>query len=107
MIEYILLVIFILFIAYAIISFLALGIIKKRICSVCAAVSTTWIVLLLLSYLGYFSDKLIIGILMGESVTGLMYFVAKKYEKFEWLSLLKIAMILVGTGVVYIVISRI
>ncbi len=105
MIGYVLLGILALFIVYAFIRGPLSKVIKTKICAICAAVSTTWIALLVLYYLGYFSDRLIIGILIGESVTGLMYFFERKIEKtrYKWLAVFKIAIILAGTAAAYLI----
>jgi len=52
-----------------------------NICSACAAVSFTWILLLILLWRGVIHDPLPIAILMGMSVTGLMFKVAEFYKK--------------------------
>ncbi|KKW32449.1 MAG: hypothetical protein UY76_C0028G0020 [Candidatus Uhrbacteria bacterium GW2011_GWA2_52_8d] len=52
-----------------------------NICSACAAVSLTWVALLILLWLGIIHDPLPIAILMGMSVTGLMYKLAGYYQK--------------------------
>ena len=58
--------------------FFILIVIKKKIdseyfCPVCGAVSLTWITLFILYYLGYFEDKTILALLMGQSVVGIYY----------------------------------
>jgi len=50
---------------------------KWRFCVLCAAISITWIGLLLLYWTGLFNNSLFIGVLMGESAAGL-FFLAKK-----------------------------
>ena len=60
--------------------------IKKRIkkrgitewCVLCAAVSVTWMILLLLYFLGLFSDTIIIAILLGQTSVGIFYLLEKK-----------------------------
>jgi hypothetical protein len=49
-----------------------------QICALCAAVSTTWILLLALLYMGKEIDQTLIGILMGGSAVGLMYYLENK-----------------------------
>ena len=49
-----------------------------NVCALCASVSTTWIVLLVLLYTGSVIDPLLIGILMGGSIVGVMYFLEEK-----------------------------
>lgn len=46
---------------------------KEKICSICFAVSVTWVFLLLMFWMGKFSDKTILAVLMGQSSLGLYY----------------------------------
>lgn len=64
-------ILFILFVALR-------SIFKMHICALCAAVSTTWILLLALLYTGREIDPILIGILMGGSAVGLMYYLENK-----------------------------
>ncbi|RME54933.1 DUF1049 domain-containing protein [Candidatus Woesearchaeota archaeon] len=78
-----------------------------KVCAVCGAVSLTWLALLVLKFFGYGIDSLIIGILMGQSVTGWMYVFEKKAKELGkpnslWL---KIFIILLGTAFVYYLIN--
>ena len=73
-----------------------------RFCSICASVSLTWSILLLLKILNYQIDSLIVGILMGGSVVGIMYKLedyAKKHNK--KLLLFRIIILIIGFLVVY------
>ena len=54
---------------------------KEKICSICFAVSLTWIVLLMLVWAGKFNNKTILALLMGMSVLGVFYLSEKKFEK--------------------------
>lgn len=55
-----------------------------KACALCGAVSLTWITLLILFYLNYEVNPVLIGILMGSSVVGLMYLLEKKLrEKYQ------------------------
>ena len=47
---------------------------KWKFCAICTSVSSTWIVLLALYWLGKFDQPLIIAVLMGQSIVGLYYF---------------------------------
>ena len=49
-----------------------------RLCPICAGVSGTWLWLLLLHYLNYQIDPVILGLLMGGSVVGIAYQLAGK-----------------------------
>ena len=52
-----------------------------KVCALCAAVSVTWIVLLVLFYIGSFTDLLIIGILLGGSAVGVVYLLEGKFSE--------------------------
>ncbi len=49
-----------------------------KICAICLAVSGTWILLLVLSGIGQVQDKIIIALLLGQTITGIFYFLEKK-----------------------------
>lgn len=52
---------------------------KKSFCVLCAAVSLTWLLLLVLSWrLKIFDDILLIALLLGGSIVGMLYFLEKK-----------------------------
>ena len=55
---------------------------KDKFCAICAAVSVTWICLLVLYWLGIFENKVIIALLMGQSILG-VYYIAEKKAKQE------------------------
>ncbi len=69
--------------------FLATALTKPRvqkyipwnICAICIAVSTTWFLLLVLRNLGFAVDSLLLGVLMGMSITGLMIVLETIYKK--------------------------
>ena len=62
--------------------------IKEKICSICLAISSTWIMLLLLFWFGKFHDKTIIAVLIGQTSLGLFYLweknVRKKFKVFRF-----------------------
>ena len=66
-----------LFIIYLILK----SITKLEFCVICASIATTWVALLVLHYLGYFSDLIIVGILMGQSIVGVFYLLENKLPK--------------------------
>ncbi|MDP3880770.1 MAG: hypothetical protein Q8Q32_01125 [bacterium] len=77
-----------------------------KVCAICAAVSGSWIVLLLLFYFGFGVDAVLIAILLGGSIVGLMYLLegtlAKQYGIFRlpyFLSALVIAYMLLGGAI--------
>lgn len=60
---------------------------KKDFCVICGAVSLTWVSLLVLNLFGLFSDKVLLGLLMGHTSLGIFYLweekAAKKYKVFR------------------------
>jgi len=54
---------------------------KERVCSICAAVSLTWIFLLVLYWLGNFNDKVILSLLIGMSILGVFYLWERKVKE--------------------------
>ena len=50
---------------------------QSRICAICLAVSLTWVGLLAAYHMGWFGNGLLLGILMGQSITGLYYLFEK------------------------------
>ena len=83
-------------------------IVGRKVCAICAAVSLTWISLLILKLLGFNIDILIIAILMGQSVVGLMSELEKIFKKKElkkfWL--VRVLIIAGGTLFVYWLLKR-
>ena len=53
----------------------------SRICAICLAVSVTWIILLVLFWQGYFGDKVLIGLLIGQSIVGIYYLLEQKVSE--------------------------
>ncbi|MBS3149463.1 hypothetical protein J4455_02095 [Candidatus Woesearchaeota archaeon] len=101
MIFYVITSIFVLFFIFALIKDFIYKVTKIKVCAICAAVSLTWIFLIILSLIGYNIDKLIIGILMGQSIVGIMYYLEKKLKNKLFLSLSKLFTIVIGTLIVY------
>lgn len=57
---------------------------KLRFCVICVSISSTWLILLLLYWFGYFDNMLLVAILMGESSLGVYYLLEKRVkEKFH------------------------
>jgi hypothetical protein len=79
--------------------------IKLKICAICATVTSTWLFLWILKFLGYEIPFLILGILMGESLTGLMYYLEKRAKKQKHILLLRPVVIFLGTLVIYLLIK--
>ena len=74
---------------------------RISICAVCIAVSLTWLILLILYFAKLFDDKIIIAILMGQSIVGIMYAFDERFKKNKSIAALKIFIILFGTLFVY------
>lgn len=55
--------------------------IKDNFCVICASISLTWIILLILYLLNLFDNILIISLLMGMSITGIYYLMERKIGK--------------------------
>ncbi len=108
MIALVLMGIFVLFVLFA---FMRQPIYKRfgfKICSICAAVTLAWIVLLILKIFAMEIDNLLLGILMGESVMAFMYMFehAAKKEGKNKLLWLKIVIILLGTLLVSLFLTQ-
>ncbi len=69
-------------------------------CAICFSVSATWTTLLALNLLGYFSDRIIIALLMGQSVTGIYYMIEKRVQ--EGLRVLSLPFLLTLTYLAYL-----
>ena len=82
---------------------------KISFCVVCGTVVATWLTLIALKFSGNAVNPVIPAILMGQSVVGAMYTLEKyaQKNKQEKLLLLKPVIIVVGTAVVYMVITSI
>lgn len=79
-----------------------------KVCAICAAVGLTWVVLLILRFSGFVVDSLLIGILMGESIVGIMYLFENKAKKRGKKNLLwlKVIIIIIGTLLVYLLLVQ-
>jgi len=54
---------------------------REKICSICLAISVTWISLLVLYHLDKFNNVLFIAILMGMTILGIFYTLERKVKK--------------------------
>lgn len=79
---------------------------KYDVCAICTAVSTTWIATIIIAFLGYKIDKVLLAILMGMSITGAMYLLDERF-KTKRNYLIKLGTILGGTIITYYVIQNI
>lgn len=48
---------------------------RRQLCVLCASIAATWIVALVLFWKGLFQDRFLLGLLMGQSITGAYYLV--------------------------------
>ncbi|MBI2484997.1 hypothetical protein HYW18_02525 [Candidatus Uhrbacteria bacterium] len=55
---------------------------KRALCAVCAAISATWILLLVLSRADLFREPRLVAVLMGESAVGVMFLLARRWPAF-------------------------
>lgn len=79
-----------------------------RVCALCAAIATSWIILVVLFYLGTPVDPTLVGILMGGSVVGIMYLLEQKlpadfiiFKLSFFLTLVTIAYLVLEKSVAY------
>lgn len=80
-------ILFWVFVGIAALFYLTTGLkssLNLKVCSICLAVSASWIVLLVLRALGLIEADLLIALLMGESVVG-GYYLFERKAKSEWL----------------------
>ena len=54
---------------------------KNSFCVICVAVASTWLVLLYLYKYSDFNDQILLGLLVGQSITGIFYFAMRKLPK--------------------------
>jgi hypothetical protein len=80
------------------------SVLKVKICALCASVSTTWVLLLAFLYMGKEVDPALIGILMGGSAVGLMYYLENKLpEKYH---LFKFPFLITLILLIYLLLAR-
>ncbi len=75
----------------------------KKFCTICLSVTLTWIVLLILYFLGIFVDKIIIAILMGHTSLGLFYILEKKVRE-EFL-IFRLPYLLTSISIIYFILN--
>ena len=75
-----------------------------KVCALCAAVATTWIILVVLFYLGTNINLTLVGILMGGSVVGVMYLLEQKLPA-DFL-IFKLSFFLSLVTIVYFILER-
>jgi len=75
-----------------------------KVCALCTAVFSTWILLLTLFYAGLSIDPLLIGILMGGSIVGSMYLLERKLP--EKYTVFKLPFFLSLISIVYFLLNK-
>lgn len=76
---------------------------KKEFCVICVSFALTWIYLLFTPYRSAFSDKVLLGIFMGQTSIGIYYLLESKLdEKFH---LFRLPFLLSLTLLIYAVLS--
>ena len=75
-------------------------------CALCASVFLTWVGLLSLSLFAVPADTTLLGILMGESITGIMYKITLQRQLQPKNSVLSLFLILLGTSFAYFVLTK-
>jgi len=78
---------------------------KERFCVICASISLTWIILLILFYLDIFNNKIILALLIGTSISGIYYLIESKVK--EKLKIFRLPFILTLIFIGYILIEGI
>jgi len=54
---------------------------KEKFCVICLSVTLTWLSLLFLYWFDLFQDKIIMALLMGQTILGVFYLVEKKVNE--------------------------
>ena len=81
---------------------------KKKICAVCASVFLTWFFLIILKLCNFNIDNLLIGILIGQSITGLLYLYENYFkEKNKIFLSFRIFLVLILTYIGYYILRLI
>jgi len=95
-------------IGISILFFILLGIkeffnkeLKEKFCVLCASIVLTWITLLVLNFLDFFHDKILIALLMGESTLGIFYLIESKFRK--EMKIFRLPLILSLISIVYFI----
>ena len=76
---------------------------KRKFCVLCAAVSITWLIFLVLHKIGLFDDAIIISLLIGQSSLGVFYLWEKKIK--EKTKLFRLPFLLTLTAAAYLILQ--
>ena len=77
---------------------------RDKFCVICATISISWMALFVLYKLGWYQDKLLIGILMGQTIVGLYYFLISKLK--DRLRIFSLPFILTSTFLFYFLLGN-
>ena len=72
-----------LLIGYFVLALIVQSIMSKSFCAMCVSVTFSWLTLLVLDFKHIYTDPLIIGILMGGSAVGLVYYLFRHKSNLE------------------------
>jgi len=72
---------------------------KRKFCAICASVFLTWVFFLFLNWINLFNNKVIIALLIGQSITGIYYAIEKKVK--EELTLFRLPFLITLTIIGY------
>ena len=76
---------------------------KEKFCVICAAVTLTWIILLILYWFNIFKNEIIIALLMGQTSLGIFYYIEFKVN--NELKIFGLPFLLTLTFIAYIIIN--
>ena len=76
---------------------------KKKFCVICISISLSWIFLLILDFYNLFSDKILIGILMGHTSLG-MFYLFESFSKKE-LKIFRLPLLLTSISMIYFILE--
>lgn len=105
MITFILLIITVLFFVFTFFKRTLQKMLPFSFCALCTSVLLTWIGLLISSFVGGPSDIQLLAILMGESITGIMYKLTLQQPLQPKNSALSLFILLLGTTLAYAVLT--
>lgn len=70
----------------------------KKFCAICAAVSCSWLLFMILSYRGLFQNQILLALLVGQTTVGIFYLLEKKMKEKNLLFRLPILLSLTFLG---------
>lgn len=76
---------------------------KERFCVLCATISLTWIILLILSYLHFFTNTIFIALLMGHTSLGVFYLIEKRLKDED--KIFRLPLLLTFIAILYVLLG--